>query len=282
MIADTNPRPLVAAASFADDFVQAPPVAGYGYGDWLATTLERLDVDLYVPLLDADIALAAELAATGGAAARVAAPSPETARACCDKLETARALRELGVPGPQTRVPDGAAVAAREGLVVKPRYGQGSAGFRALVAGEEVAAADDLVLQQRCQPPEVTVDAYLAADLGAFRAVCRERLEVKAGVCSKARVFEDAELAGLVETVVRGLALRGGSCVQLMRLDGGWAVTDVNARPGGGTRMSSAAGVDILAAVYADQLGLSFDPEASLALLATEVFVVRQPDEFVV
>lgn len=242
--------------------------------------MAELEVDLYVPLLDADIVLAAELAAAGEQRARILAPTPAAARACEDKLETERALRDLGVPSPGTW-PLGEAPGGVD-LVVKSRRGQGSVGFRLSAAEETLAPDEDLVAQERCEPPEVSVDAFLAADEGGFRAVCRERLEVKAGVASKVRVFEDGELAGIVETVARGLGLRGASCVQVMRLDGGWVVTDVNARSGGGTRMSTAAGVDILGAVYADQLGLPFDATAALAPLAEDVYVVRQPDEFVV
>jgi carbamoylphosphate synthase large subunit len=262
--------------------VQSPPVADPDYRGWLERILDELEPDLYVPLVDGDIVLAAELAETRGTGTRFAAPPPQSARICWDKLETDRFLHQLGVPSPDTWLPGTVRADGDLDLVVKARYGQGSLGFRALPAGDQGDGDGDVVLQRRCEHPEVTVDAFLARDGGRFRAVCRERLEVKAGVCSKARVFEDAELSSLVEAVVRGLGLHGGACVQLMRLDGGWAVTDVNARTGGGTRMSSAAGVDVIGAVYADLLGLPFDGAAELAPLPGDVYVVRQPDELIV
>jgi hypothetical protein len=66
-----------------------------------------------------------------------------------------------------------------------------------------------------------------------------------------------------------------------MREGDRWSVTDLNARSGGGTRLSTAAGVDILAAAYADLLDLPIPADAT-APLGEDVLVVRQPSEYVV
>jgi carbamoyl-phosphate synthase large subunit len=282
---DINERRLVAAAALADSFVQCPLTADPGYGDWLAAFLADAGIDLYVPLIDADIVLAAELAAagrTGGA--RVVAPPPAEARICLDKLASAEWLAARGIATPATWLPGARPADAPAGeLVVKSRFGHGSSGFRRISEEAEATGAEDageLVVQAACERPEVTVDAYRGG-AGEFRAVCRERLEVKAGVCTKARVFEDAGLAALTERIATDLNLRGPLCIQVMREGGRWSVTDVNARSGGGTRLSTAAGVDILAAAYADLLDLPL-PADALAPLAADVFAVRQPSEYVV
>ena len=78
---------------------------------------------------------------------------------------------------------------------------------------------------------------------GPVQAVCRERLEVKAGVCTKARVFTDPQIGDLAERLGAGLGLEGAFCFQVMRdAARGWVVTDVNARHGAGSRMSAAVG----------------------------------------
>jgi len=284
VIADLRPRHLIGAAAFADEYVQSPAVADGGYADWLERTLGDTGATLYIPLIDEDIAVAAGVAERPSVTAAVAAPPLASARICWDKLETYAWLLEQGVAAPQTWDP---AVAPwrQGGMVAKSRHGQGSIGFRELAYPAELEALraePGLVVQARCTPPEVTVDAFLARDGGAFRAICRERIEVKAGVCTKARVFEDTELAGIAEQIARGLGLTG-FCIQAMRgEDGEWRVTDVNARPGAGARLSAAAGVDILGAVYADLLGLPFDPERALAPLERDVYAVRQFDEYVI
>ncbi|HEV7563463.1 MAG TPA: ATP-grasp domain-containing protein [Solirubrobacterales bacterium] len=284
---DINPRSLVAAAALADRFLQAPPVVDPGYAGWLERTLRETEPTLFVPLLDEDIATSAELAEAGELppATRLLAPSAASARICWDKFATWEWLRERGLPGCETWEP-GEASWAGAPLVAKARRGQGSQGFRRLDSAAELAAlagAGDLVVQPLCEPPEVTVDAFLAADGSRFRAVCRERLETKAGVCTKARVHEDAELAGLAEEVARGLDLHGASCLQAMRgEDGGWRLTDVNARAGAGTPLAAAAGVDLLGAAFADLLDLPFDFERETAPLADDVYAVRQLHEYVV
>jgi hypothetical protein len=284
VVADLKPRALVAAAVFADDYRQSPAVTDPGYADWLAAALTETGASLYVPLIDEDIRIASEIAARPSVQARIAAPPLASARTCWDKLDTYEWLRGRGLPTPETWAP--ADAPRRDGLVVKSRHGQGSIGFRQLESAAELDALtgeQDLVVQARCERPEVTVDAYLARDGGSFRAICRERLEVKAGVCTQARVFESAQLSELAERVARGLELTAGSCMQVMRGgDGEWLLTDVNARPGAGGRLSTAAGVDVLGAVYADLLGLPFDLERTMRKLERDVHVVRGFDEYVI
>jgi carbamoylphosphate synthase large subunit len=282
---DINERRLVASAALADSFVRSPPVADDGYRAWLSSFLTGAGIDLYVPLIDGDIVVAAEIAAAGEIGdAAVVAPPVDAARICLDKLATYEWLAELEIATPATWLPGSPppGIDPAAGLVVKPRYGLGSTGFRRI--GDEAEAGtpgdEELVVQVACEPPEVTIDAFRAGD-GRVRAVCRERLEVKAGVCTKARVFEDDGLAATVERIAAGLDMRGPLCAQVMREGDRWSVTDVNARSGGGTRLSGAAGVDILAAAYADLLDLPLEPGAT-ALLEEDVFAVRQPSEYVV
>ena len=247
--------------------------------------LAETRASLYVPLIDEDIRIASEIAERPSVEARIAAPPLASARICWDKLDTYEWLREQRLPTPETWAPADAPW-RDEGLVVKSRHGQGSIGFRRLGSAAELdalRAEQGLVVQALCERPEVTIDAYLARDGGSFRAICRERLEVKAGVCTQARVFESAQLSALAERVARGLELTAGSCMQVMRgEDGEWWLTDVNARPGAGGRLSTAAGVDVLGAVYADLLGLPFDLERTMRRLEQDVHVVRGFDEYVI
>lgn len=284
--ADINPRELVAAATLADEFVTCPPVADPSYGAWLQRTLVERAPLLYLPLLDDDIAAAAALA--GGDPAdgvRVAAPPLRFADICADKLETHRWLAAHQLPTPDTWQPVDAEWTG-ERLLAKPRHGQGSAGVQVVSTEAELDALREqpgVIVQRRCEGPEVTIDCFRAAAGEPFRAVCRERLEAKAGICTKARVYEDCELAGLARAVAGGLELRGSSCIQVMRDPArGWVITDVNARPGGGTPMSTAAGVDVLGAALAELLELPFELDRALAPLAKPCFVVRQYEEYVV
>ncbi len=278
VVADTNPRHLVAASALSDAFEQLPPVASGEFPAALGAALRRHRVDTYQPILDEEIVLAAEMARDGRipASVSVLAPSPEVAALCFDKFETARRLRAAGLPSPDTDLI--ADVAWREeGLVVKPRFGRGSLGVDFLKTVADLNAVrmrSELVAQEKCAPPELTIDTFRSRRGNLFRAICRERIEVKAGVCTKARVFEDEELSSMARHLCDALGLTGTICFQVMRRsDGSWAITDVNPRPGAGTRMSAAAGVDVLLAALLDAWG--DDPLPAIPRLTGERFVVR-------
>jgi carbamoylphosphate synthase large subunit len=277
----------VAAAALADEFEQVPAVADEAFPDHVAEALARHGADTYAPILDAEIVAAARLRDEGRLPPGLVtlAPSAEVAALCLDKLEMARWLEREGLPTP----PTDAAPTARwdpAGVVVKPRTGFGSAGVAVVDEEDDLAraverAGGDAIVQRRCEGPEVTVDAFRGRD-DRIRAVCRERVEVKAGVSTKARVFDDPEIEELARALAEGLDLRGASCFQLMRAPGRgrWEVTDVNPRPGAGTRLSAALGVDVLAATLADAWGL--DPSPFLPPLAGDGWVVRAYQELVV
>jgi carbamoyl-phosphate synthase large subunit len=276
--ADINPPALVSSADLADVTEQVPLVAEReAFTAALRDGMRLHAVDTYVPLLVAEIALAAELRDAGALpGVRVLAPAAETARLCADKLLLAARLEAADLPVPPTR-------AAREavwwphGVVVKSRTGEGSRGVETITEPDALARAhargDGAVAQRRCSGPEVTVDAFRSGRDHGFAAICRERLEVRAGVCTKARLFRDVELEAIVEAVMAELGLTGAACVQLMAGPDGWELTDVNPRSGGATAMSVAAGFDLPAAALADLWGE--DPWPHLRPFTGEAHVVR-------
>jgi hypothetical protein len=283
--ADMAPRHLVAAAPLAEEHVIMPAISDPTFADRLLDGLSRTGADTYVPIFDAEIALAAGLVAEGRWPAGVAAlvPAAGAARLCLDKLEGAAWLAAQGLGTPATWAIGDAAW--REGLVAKPRRGIGSAGFQLLASEADLERLrrerPDFIVQERLDPPEITVDAFRARGGGFFCAVCRERIEVKSGVCTKARLFTDEPLVELVQAVADRLPLSGSFCLQAMRdpRGGRWMVTDINARPGAGTRLSKAVGIDFQCATLADAWGE--DARAMLPALDRERWVVRAYTEIV-
>lgn len=283
--ADINPPALVASAAIADDAVQVPYAVDPAFPEFLARELSARSIDTYVPIHDAEITLAARLLAEGELPSGVVvrAPGADVAERCLDKLEMARWLTSAGLPTPATW---GARDApwTSAGRLVKPRSGVGSVGVEVLRSEaelEQLRDDDTIVVQELCESPEITVDVFAPRSGARVRVVCRERLEVKSGVATKARVHEDRELAQLAERLVRALPLPGISCFQVMRdAEGGWTITDVNPRHGAGTRFGAAVGADLIAADLADLWGE--DPARFLGALDGDRYVVRQWQEFVV
>ncbi len=276
--ADINPSYLVPASAVADAFEQVPAVSHNRFPATLRERLARHGVDTYQPILDEEIVLAAQMEADGQIPPGiiVLAPTAQVAFVCLDKLETAKRLVEAGLPSPRTTLIEHARWVP-EGVFAKPRLGRGSVGVRLVRSEAELDGLRGeigLIAQEVCVRPEVTVDAFRARNHKLFRAVGRERIEVKAGVCTKARVFEDEELESLAYRLCLAFDLWGTICFQVMqRGDGSWAITDVNPRPGAGTRMSAAAGVDLLLASLLDVWG--DDPAVAIPRMRRERFVVR-------
>lgn len=283
--ADVNPPHLVAAAALADSAEQVPYLADAdGFADTLAAGLQRHGADTYMPLLVEEILLAARLRAAGSLppGITVLAPGVETAEACTDKLELANLLAAHGVPVPPTSTA-GQAQWWPEGVVVKSRRGEGSRDVQVCTSESELEAArsrgTEAVAQRMCQPPEVTVDAFRSGDGSIFRALCRERIEVKAGVSTKARAFTDPALEDICRRLADALELPGALTIQAMRGPDGWEITDVNPRCGGGTRLAAAVGVDTTAAALADVWGE--DPGRHLEPFEGEAWIVRHYEELV-
>jgi carbamoylphosphate synthase large subunit len=273
--ADTNPRHLVAAATDADAFERVPEATDARFAAALHAALAEHEIDVYVPVHDLELIAAAQAREAGRLPSGVACTAPAHAATvlCWDKLETARALEAAGVATPRT-APGTSAWSGP--CVVKPRHGVASHGVRLIDGAERTGEerTDVYVVQERCAPPEITIDAFWSADGACFASLARERLEVRAGVATKCRVFFDIELEAIARAVGEATGVRGAFCLQVMRGPGGaWQVTDVNPRPGGATRMSVVCGLDVHGAMVADALGE--DPAAHLATPGDERYVLR-------
>jgi carbamoyl-phosphate synthase large subunit len=276
--ADSNPRHRVAAAADADAFAQVPVATDAAFGPALATALAEHRIDVYVPIHDLELIAAARLREAGALPAGVActAPSLAAAELCWDKLAVADALEAAGLPAARTAPGADAWIGP---CVAKPRRGVGSRGVRVLDDGAlrtDDERGDGYVVQERCDGPEVTVDAFRSRDGRVAAALCRERVATRGGVATTGRLFADAELEALAERLADAVGLRGAFCFQVMRPAGqarGWRITDVNPRVGGATRMSVAVGFDVHAAMLADAWGE--DPAPYLARPDGERWVTR-------
>jgi carbamoylphosphate synthase large subunit len=284
---DMAPRNLVAGSSLADDFVQVPAVSAKAdFTDALLQLIAKEKITHYWPTFDGEIVLAAHLRDLGHLdGVSLLAPPTWAAELCWDKLAAARRLHAAGFPAPKTSSLPTAEWTAT-GVCIKPRRGVGSVGVEILdkresfVRRQQAEDAPEYIAQELLTAPELTLDCFRSLT-GRVRAVCRERIEVKSGVCTKARVFENQDLSELAAAVGQELALTGGYCLQVMRDrdTGAWKLTDINPRPGAGTRLTTAVGVDIPAATLA--LAFGTDPWGFLPRLEREHFVVRQYREIV-
>jgi len=280
IITDIFDRDLVTTSLLADAFHKVPRADDPNFAQVLERILDEEAIDIYIPLLNAEIRAAWALPKSQKLDIWLAGFGPELLdKAVADPwllAQGVRVPRQLSYLQGQTD---------DETWFVKPRDGFGSRDARVLTMAEIRALDEDMrtesIIQEICETPEITIDSFYDAETGFTRAYCRERLETKAGVCTKARVFFDPELAEFAAKIGAGLGQRGAICFQAMRAKEGWSVTDLNLRSGAGTALTVAAGYDVLAASYACRTGESYKHFVPEIALDSEFLVTRQYSEFV-
>ncbi len=288
VVMDINPKHLVSSSILSDVYIQVSPFSNELFQSELLEILNRENVGFYLPLFPVEIPLAASLREQGFLNSRTTVLSPglETCRITSDKYLTALWLEENQFPTPRTCLvqPEFRA----DFYCIKPRMGSGSVGTRILspaamdaelqVTSFPANPSDGVIIQERCDQPEVTIDVFRSAKDNAVRVLCRDRLQVKSGVSTKVRIYEDTKLASLATRLAEGLNISGTFCFQTMMLDGDWCVVDINARPGAATSTCAATGNDFFGALFAHAMGE--ETGRFFRKLTSPLFVTRQYSDF--
>lgn len=276
--ADVNPAHLVTASVLADHHVEVPPCTDAAFGPFLLKIIETHQIGTYIPLLNPELRQAQALSPMLPSCDIWS--SPEAALLVGSKKAAADWLSGLGVNVPPSL--DNTDIDPNEFYFAKPDDGSGSHGARR-IAGCAVQKLDlsEYVVQPVCTGPEITVDSFFDVAAGRARAIARQRIEVKSGVSTKALVYEDTTLSEIAERIGEGLQQRGTICFQVMQLNGDYVVTDLNFRPGGGTALTSATGIDLISAAFACRWGEDYEAFLDAKLPPQGLFVTRQYTEFV-
>lgn len=282
---DTHRREMVAASVLADVFVQVPLARSPEFPEALRKIAASYPGSYYLPVHDDELEISARLAAEGNlpSGLELIAPPYDVIRLCSDKWAMHQWLRANGLPSPETALATPAAL-ERMGspVALKPREGYASKFVRLISETAELANIDPSrwLLQEPLRENEVALDVFLSRSAGKFCCVCREYLELSAGVVTNARVFHDPVLVDIAERLARGLPFFGVFMFQVMR-DAArrWQIIDVNPRVGRGTGMSAAVGLNFAAANLADFWGES--TEVLLPPLTGEHYVARQYADYV-
>lgn len=281
---DVNPAHLCTSSLLADSYEQIVPFADPDFPAALRSILIRHSVDTYLPLYPNEIELAAQFVLREPAILPYAnlIPKLDTALLCNDKARLSEFLTMFGMPIPRCWSGDPDLDASA--FFVKPRSGTGSHGAKQITREALIEMPDSvrckLLVQELCFGPEITVDVFVGTSEVGTRSLCRERLETKAGVATKCRVFHDAEIEAMASKLADCMQISGSFCFQLMRnSSGNFVVTDVNPRPGAATAMSVATGNDFFAATFANAWGE--DCSRYFHVLNKDRYVTRQFTEFV-
>jgi carbamoylphosphate synthase large subunit len=283
VITDIFDEHLVTASFLADTFIKVPYANDSQFGQSIIDIILSENIQTYIPILNDELILAASLMAQP-LFSQVDFWSFRNHSLCADKAYADEWLNGIGVRTPKSIAWNDKA-AGTGPWFAKPRNGFGSKGARVVYADDmrnmDASEASNLMVQEICEGPEVTVDSFYDSATGDCYSYCRERLEIKSGVCTKARIFQDRELADIAGKIGRALDQRGTICFQVMKSKSGWAVTDLNLRSGAGTAMTCAAGFDVLSAAYACRIGEDYKKYVTQLPESQQIFVTRQYSEFV-
>lgn len=275
---DTNPSYLTTASLWADIHVISPFVTDESYEDFIINTIKKNNIDTYIPFIDKEISIAATLYENLKIPREISlqVKNSEAGEICENKLSSYQFLQKLNICSPKTASAE-TPFPANE-YILKPLRGFGSQIKKITNAElEKVSEKSKYIVQEICEPPEVTIDVIRSKSYNSFHYICRERLQTKSGVCVKARLFQEEELGEIANIIAKNLNLVA-FCFQVMRLKDNWAVTDINPRLGAGTALSLPVGSDFFGAMLSvlwDQ-----DPSPFLKPLDKICYVTRQYEEY--
>lgn len=277
---DTNPSILVTASLFSDKFLQIAPIESADFDEIILKIIREQNVDTYIPFIDNEVYKAALLHENEkiNKNIQLQVKNSSDALICMDKYRTYEWLKSNGFPTPNTfLIKDRNDL--REGLILKPKAGYGSKIHEVRKdLNLQIENFNDVILQEQCNLPEITIDVHYSEKFDFFIYACRERIETKGGVCTKARIFREPSLGEIALSLSKKLNL-SSFCFQMMTLNNEYVITDINPRLGAGTVMSSAVGMDFHAAMFANLWGEN--PEKYFQNFSGEKYVTRQYCEFV-
>lgn len=193
-------------------------------------------------------------------------PSARTAAATLDKALFYDAVTAAGIPTPLTARPDNLhALPSADGLVVKPRHGQGSKDVHFCNTAQQAAVLCELVadpiVQERIAGQEFSADCLVDRD-GRISVVLRRRLLVQAGMSMVASTFHHEQATQLVKATLAEIEAVGPCDVQGFITEGHpdpVVITEVNHRLAAGFRLSEAAGADLIGQILNGLFGIPVD-----------------------
>ncbi len=218
---------------FVDECLILPPAHDPAYGTALREALVRHQVDLIMPMTEAEIGVMDRSVIGSPQMPPWVGPGARVVAAGLDKLATARSLAGIGLPVPWT-VAAGVERPPEYPCVLKPRFGSGSRAVFMINNDEEALCLakkyPESVFQELLQPAEaeVTCAVYRTRDGRISTLQLLRRLV--GGLTGWARVIRDEAVEHMCKAIAEGLRLGGSMNVQLRITTAGPRVFEINPR----------------------------------------------------
>lgn len=214
--ADINPYGETAGSQLADSFVRVPFGDDASYVSTLAEIVRTKKVDLLIPINDVEIEAIARERSLLPSDCRCLIPSVSTIQLVRDKAAMTAHAEALGVPCPRKLSVDDS-----QKRIVRDVTSVGSRGVHILEgpADSEIVRSVNRGLafvQELIEGPEYTVDILCDSSGMPVYIIPRERVEVKAGVCTKGRITNNTILIEFAHKIARSLRIPGFSNIQFI------------------------------------------------------------------
>lgn len=134
-------------------------------------------------------------------------------------------------------------------VFVKPYRGSASINISKVFDKETVevlfAHEEDLMIQEYLNGQEIGADVYIDMMSGEVVSIfTKKKLKMRAGETDKAVSFKDPALFELIERFVKEAGYRGQIDIDIFDIDGGYYISEVNPRFGGGYPHAYECGCD--------------------------------------
>ena len=238
------------------------PVDHPEYLSDLLALVRRHNVGLLIPTVDLDLKLLSQHRKTfEDAGCQVLISAPNVIDICQDKRRTFRFLESHGFCTPRTL---SLRQALRERLTyplfLKPWDGAAGRGNAVVRNRRELAffgrQIPHCIVQELIKGTEYTCDAYVDSNLRVRCVVPRQRMEVRGGEVSKARIVKDRVMMELTARLVEALGAGPGVItIQLIKDRRRFVFIEINPRFGGGVPLSIHGGAAFPAWILAEHAG---------------------------
>ncbi|MGJ7919524.1 ATP-grasp domain-containing protein [Neobacillus sp. LXY-4] len=234
------------ALYLADKSEIVPPITNPNYIKHIMQLCEKYKITAVLSLIDPELSLFAEHKEEFEKNnIKIIVSNREVVNICFDKYLTYKYLHEYDLPVVPTYKNINEIITDIERnwikfpIIVKPRNGSASIGISIINSVEELYAIwkdnNELIMQPFIEGEEYGVDCYI--DLINYKTTnifCKRKIKMRAGETDKSVAVYNPMLFELIDKVIQVLNPIGPIDIDCFKTDGGFIISEINPRFGGG------------------------------------------------
>jgi len=221
-------------ALFADRMLRAPVVSDPLYDRWLVDVIGREEIDVCIPMSEAEIIHLANSRPSGLDGVRMVMANAQAIHIGSDKLRTSEFLGSIGVARPWTLPADALDAPTPLPCIFKARRGAGSKAVYVCQTPGDVQfyreRIPSAVLQELLLPADREVTCAVFRSRDGRTAVLQLLRTLVGGFTGWAEVIDDPDVTAQCTRVAEALALQGSINVQLRITKDGPRIFEINPR----------------------------------------------------